>query len=153
MGQAHQAPKAQPATPLVFPQNPSGGINLGGKFAPFPLCRRPPSPRWARGEPNRPPTYKRRGRGRRRHTPSHLAGRPLSPSSIPLSRLGEALQSFSSTTTTTPSCCWDFEEIYHTSAARWNGERKDFIYTIRTTEYGSAAGLQHRSIDYINNEI
>ncbi|KAK1650229.1 hypothetical protein QYE76_068034 [Lolium multiflorum] len=32
-----------------------------------------------------------------------------------------------STTTTTPSCCWDSEGIYHTSAARWNGERKDFI--------------------------
>jgi hypothetical protein len=30
-----------------------------------------------------------------------------------------------------------------TSAARWNGERKDVIDTVRVTEYGSAAGLQH----------
>ena len=58
-----------------------------------------------------------------------------------------------SSTTTTPSCCWDSEEIYHTSAARWNGERTGFIDTVRTTEYGSAAGLQHGTIDYINNEI
>ena len=79
--------------------------------------------------------------------------RPLSPSSIELLRLGEALQFFSSTTTTTPSCCWDSEELYHTSAALCNGERKDVIDTVRTTEYGSAAGLQHRTIDYINNEI
>ncbi|KAK1613137.1 hypothetical protein QYE76_036810 [Lolium multiflorum] len=26
----------------------------------------------------------------------------------------------------------------------WNGEREDFIDTVRATEYGSAAGLQHR---------
>jgi hypothetical protein len=51
---------------------------------------------------------------------------------------------FSSSTTTTPSCCSDSEEIYHTSSSRWNGERKDFIDTVRVTEYGSAAGLQHR---------
>ena len=63
------------------------------------------------------------------------------------------MRTFFSTTTTTPSCCWDSEEIYHTSAAHWNGERKDFIDTVRATEYGSVAGLQHRSIDYINNEI
>ena len=32
------------------------------------------------------------------------------------------------------------EEIYiTTSAARWNEERKDFIDTVRATEYGSAA--------------
>ncbi|KAK1665934.1 hypothetical protein QYE76_054093 [Lolium multiflorum] len=41
------------------------------------------------------------------------------------------------------SCCWDSEGIYHTSAALWNGERTGFIDTVRTTEYGSAAGLQH----------
>ena len=70
-----------------------------------------------------------------------------------LYRLGEALQLFSSTTTTTPSCCWDSEGIYHTSVARWNGERTGFIDTVRTTEYGSTAGLQHGTIDYINNEI
>ncbi|KAK1606982.1 hypothetical protein QYE76_030655 [Lolium multiflorum] len=40
------------------------------------------------------------------------------------------MQLFSSTTTTTPSYCWDSEGIYHTSAARWNGERTDFIDTI-----------------------
>ena len=77
---------------------------------------------------------------------------PLLPPSFSCSGLGEALQEFFSTTTT-PSCCWDSEGIYHTSAARWNGERKDFIDTVRVTEYGSAAGLQHWMIDYINNEI
>jgi hypothetical protein len=67
---------------------------------------------------------------------------PLLPPSFSCSGLGEALQEFSSTTTT-PSCCWDSEGIYHTSAARWNGERTGFIDTVRATEYGSAAGLQH----------
>ena len=76
---------------------------------------------------------------------------PLLPPSFSCSGLGEALQEFSSTTTT-PSCCWDSEGIY-SSAACWNGERKDFIDTVRVTEYGSAAGLQHWMIDYINNEI
>jgi hypothetical protein len=69
-----------------------------------------------------------------------------------LFRLGEALQLFSSATTT-PSGCYDSEGIYHTSIARWNGERTGFIDTVRTTEYGSAAGLQHWMIDYINNVI
>ncbi|KAK1626306.1 hypothetical protein QYE76_000621 [Lolium multiflorum] len=55
--------------------------------------------------------------------------------------LGEALQQIFSTTNT-PSCCWDSVKIYHTSAARWNRERKGFIDTVRATEYGSA-GLQH----------
>jgi hypothetical protein len=32
-----------------------------------------------------------------------------------------------------------------TSAARWNGERKDVIDTVHVTEYGSAAGLKHRN--------
>ena len=76
-------------------------------------------------------------------TPSRNPGRPLSSSSICCAGLGEALHQFFSTTTTTPSCCWDSVEIYHTSAARWNGERKGFIDTVRATEYGSAAGLQH----------
>ena len=81
------------------------------------------------------------------------SGCPLSSSTITLRRLGEALQFFSSTTTTTQSCCWNSEESYHTSAAHWKGVSTDFIDTVRTTEYGGAAGLQHRTIDYINNEI
>ena len=53
-----------------------------------------------------PPLYKEgRGRGARYPNPS----RHLSPSSL-LRRLGEALQKFSTIITTTPSCCWDFEE-------------------------------------------
>ncbi|KAK1698424.1 hypothetical protein QYE76_015121 [Lolium multiflorum] len=36
--------------------------------------------------------------------------------------------SFPSTTTTTPSS-WTLEEIYHTSAARWNGRGRSFIDT------------------------
>ncbi|KAK1629111.1 hypothetical protein QYE76_003426 [Lolium multiflorum] len=44
--------------------------------------------------------------------------------------LGEALQQIFSTTTTTPSCCWDSVEIYYTSAARWNGRGRSFIDTI-----------------------
>jgi hypothetical protein len=67
--------------------------------------------------------------------------------------LAKLCRIFSSTTTTTLSCCWDFEGIYHTSAARWNGEKKDFIDTVRMTDYGSVAGLHHRTIDYINHEI
>jgi hypothetical protein len=86
-------------------------------------------------------------------TPFKTKPWPPPLSSIELFWLGEALHLFSSTTTTTPSCCWDFEGIYQTSAARWNGERTGFIDTVRTTEYGSAAGFQHRTIDYINNEI
>ncbi|KAK1608254.1 hypothetical protein QYE76_031927 [Lolium multiflorum] len=67
--------------------------------------------------------------------------------------LGEALQQLFSTTTTTPSCCWDSVEIYHTSAARWNGRGRSFIDTVRATEYGSAAGLRTGTIVYTNNEI
>ena len=73
----------------------------------------------------------------------HNPGRPLSSSTIRCSGLAKPCSFSSSTTTTTPSCCWNLEEIYHTSAARWNGERKGFIDTVRATEYGSAAGLQH----------
>jgi hypothetical protein len=34
MGQGHMPPKAQPAKPLGFPQNPMGD-QLGGKVSPF----------------------------------------------------------------------------------------------------------------------
>ena len=99
----------------------------------------------AKATPGRPPRYikRRGGRGAALLHPLTLAA-PLS-STTTLYRLGEALQFFSSTTTTTPSCCWDSEGIYHTSAARWNGERTDFIDTVRAAEYGSAAGLQHQN--------
>ncbi|KAK1699415.1 hypothetical protein QYE76_016112 [Lolium multiflorum] len=46
---------------------------------------------------------------------------------------------FFSTTTTTPSCCWDSEGIYYTSAARWNGERKELHRHRTRDEYGIAA--------------
>ncbi|KAK1647801.1 hypothetical protein QYE76_065606 [Lolium multiflorum] len=98
----------------------------------------------------------REGGGRGRSHPfTPNPGCPPLSSTTTLLRLGEALQFFSSstTTTTTQSCYWDSEGIYHTSADSRNGDRTDFIYTVRTTEYGSAAGLQHGMIDYINNEI
>nr|XP_051207196.1 uncharacterized protein LOC127322829 [Lolium perenne] len=69
--------------------------------------------------------------------------RPSLPPPSSCAGLAKPCRNFSSTSTTTPSCCWDSEGIYHTSAARWSGERTGFIDTIRTTEYGSAAGLQH----------
>jgi hypothetical protein len=58
--------------------------------------------------------------------------------------LAKPCRNFSSSTTTTPSCCGASEESYNTSSAHWNGERKDYIDTVRAIEYGSAAGLQHR---------
>ena len=107
------------------------------------------------GFPNRlTPLYKE-GQGDGLATPlSHqLAAAP--PLSLPLHTLSRTWRSpaeiLLQITTTTPSCCLDSEVIYHTSAARWNGERKDFIDTVRTTEYGSAAGTHIESIDYINN--
>ncbi|KAK1631589.1 hypothetical protein QYE76_005904 [Lolium multiflorum] len=83
------------------------------------------------GGPPQPtsPLYKE-GRGQGAHHPFQTKPWPPPLSSIELFRLGEALQLFSSTTTTTPSCCWDSEGIYHTSAACWNGERMGFIDTI-----------------------
>ncbi|KAK1620205.1 hypothetical protein QYE76_025722 [Lolium multiflorum] len=75
-----------------------------------------------------------------------VAGHPIPPIASSSGRLslhhtlpglGEALQFSSSTTTTTPSCCWTLEEIYHTSAARWNGRGRSFIDTVRATEYGN----------------
>ena len=64
--------------------------------------------------------------------------------------LAKPCRNSSRISTTTPLCCWNLEVIYHTSAARWNEERKDFIDIVRMTEYGSAAGTQHQMIDYIN---
>ncbi|KAK1631653.1 hypothetical protein QYE76_005968 [Lolium multiflorum] len=64
------------------------------------------------------PYIKRGGGGRPTHPPIASSSGRLS-----LHQRHQAKPcSFSSTTTTTPSCCWTLEEIYHTSAARWNGE-------------------------------
>ncbi|KAK1607767.1 hypothetical protein QYE76_031440 [Lolium multiflorum] len=91
------------------------------------------------------PLYKEGGGGRPHH--------PTIASSSGRLSLHYTLPWASSTTTTTPSCCWPLKEIYHTSAARWNGRGRSFIDTVRATEYGSAAGLQQGTIVYTNNEI
>ncbi|KAK1618361.1 hypothetical protein QYE76_023878 [Lolium multiflorum] len=76
------------------------------------------------------PLYKE-GRGQGRSTPkTPNSAAPLSSFTIVCSGLAKPCRFFSSTSTTTPSCCWDSEGIYHTSAARWNGEGKDFTDTI-----------------------
>ncbi|KAK1610096.1 hypothetical protein QYE76_033769 [Lolium multiflorum] len=71
----------------------------------------------------------------------HMTASHSQPATSPPSQfllgLGEALQEFFSTTTTTPSCRWDSVDIYHTSAARWNGRGRSFIDTVRATEYGN----------------
>ncbi|KAK1653802.1 hypothetical protein QYE76_071607 [Lolium multiflorum] len=69
-----------------------------------------------------------------------VAGHTIPPLPPPLAASlhhtsGQAKPSvFFSTTTTTPSCCWTLEEIYHTSAARWNGRGRSFIDTVRATD-------------------
>ena len=119
-----------------------GEANLEGDDSgspPFLLCTG-----GAQGAALAAPPSINRGEGQPTIAPvTHQSLPPPLSSTASLLRLGEALQLFSSTTTTTPSCCWDSEGIYHTSAARWNGERTGFIDTVRATEYGSVAGLQH----------
>ena len=141
-------------------------VSLGAKppppfppWPPPPLGRRPPWPPaldGAWGLPRAPPhpLYKeRRGQGWP-HPSRHKASRPPLPLLLhirPALVLRRSPAGFSPRiSTATPSCCWICEAVYFTSAARWNEERKDFIDTVRTTEYGSAAGTQHRMIDYIN---
>ncbi|KAK1608936.1 hypothetical protein QYE76_032609 [Lolium multiflorum] len=57
-------------------------------------------------------------------------------SSLLCSGLGEALQEFFHHHHHAV-VLWDSEEIYHTSAARWNGRGRSFIDTVRATEYGN----------------
>ena len=120
---------------------------MGGKFPPIPLW--PPALGLGGGAKATLaglPPYIKRGGGRGAALLDLSNPSLLSPSSTSIcTGLAKPCRIFSSTTTTTPSCCWDSEEIYHSSAARWNGERKDFIDSVRATEYGSAAGLQHRN--------
>ncbi|KAK1609635.1 hypothetical protein QYE76_033308 [Lolium multiflorum] len=68
-------------------------------------------------------------------------------------RLGEALQEFLLHLHHHAVVLLGFRGDLPHSAARWNGEGKGFIDTVRATEYGSAAGLQHWMIVYTNNEI
>ncbi|KAK1662555.1 hypothetical protein QYE76_050714 [Lolium multiflorum] len=91
---------------------------------------RRPRKRWARGNPRPTPPLYKEGRGWPANSPlDQTLAAPLLSFTIRYSGLGEALQFYSSTTTT-PSCCWDSVEIYHTSAARWNVERTGFIDTV-----------------------
>lgn len=122
----------------------------GGEVAPLVLA----DPKaWRRGQGSPPRLYKREGRTEVQHIIPPSPSRPSLPPPSSYAGLAKPCRNFPSTSTTTPSCCWDSEGIYHTSAAHWNGERMSFINTVRTTECGSAAGLQHKTIDYINNEI
>ena len=68
-------------------------------------------------------SYIKRGQGAGRSPPrpQKNPSRP-SPSTLLLRRLGEALQDFSSTTFTTPSCCWDSTEIYYIRCPLERGE-------------------------------
>jgi hypothetical protein len=62
LGQAHQPPKAQPASPRG---NPKGMfLREGGKLAPSPLLPLAASPKaWRRGQAGRPASYIREGWG------------------------------------------------------------------------------------------
>jgi hypothetical protein len=105
------------------------------------LCANPRRWRKGQGNPGRAfALYKEgRGPGRSPLLPLTLFA-TLSPSSF-LRWLGEALQDFSSTTTT-PSCCWDSEGIYYIRCPLERGEDV-YIDSTRVTEYGSAARSQN----------
>ena len=51
---------------------------------------------------------------------------------LPLQLLGEALQKFSTTTNTTPSCCWDSRRIYYIRCPLERGE--DRLHQHRTCD-------------------
>ncbi|KAK1616278.1 hypothetical protein QYE76_021795 [Lolium multiflorum] len=93
MGQGHMPPKAQPAKPLGFPQNPRG-INLGGKNSLFPLGAAPLTLDGKGGHPTDLAPYIKRGGVACHFPPSPEPWPPLSSSTIRCSGLGEALQLF-----------------------------------------------------------
>ncbi|KAK1605557.1 hypothetical protein QYE76_029230 [Lolium multiflorum] len=90
---------------------------------------------WRRGQGSPPRLYKREGRAGAQHIISPSPSRPSLPPPSSCAGLAKPCRNFSSTSTTTPSCGWDSEGIYHTSAARWNGERMGFIDTIMATPH------------------
>ncbi|KAK1626436.1 hypothetical protein QYE76_000751 [Lolium multiflorum] len=109
-------PKAQASQPPRV----SRGDQLGEGKALSPPLAAAPNPRWEGGHPGRLAPYIKR-EGWPATTPHHCLLLRLSLHHTLLG-LGEALQFSSSTTTTTPSCCWNLEEINHTSAAAGTGE-------------------------------
>ena len=113
---------AQPPLPLgAAPTNLEGGL------------RQPPSPLYKVG---------RAGAGRTPH--QTLAAPSLQLPPPLLRRLGEALQVFSSTTTTTPSCCWDSRRIYHIHcpAGTGRGRRHRQPYVCPSTEVLPVCGTE-----------